>query len=199
LSRLKQNQPKPALEDFLAAADYPENLSVGRSRSDALGAQVAYCAGQACEAMGDAEKAKEYYTKAASQRGGGFMTESRFYRAMAMKKLDRASEAQGIFDDLIKTGKDRLARDEAADFFAKFGERESPQARRPPHYSSAWATWARATPARLHASPRPPSSTSATWARQLLKTIDYRAFLLQHLLEGEWMAEWPELSCSVTP
>ena len=57
------------------------------------------------------------------------MTESRFYRAMALKKLDRDSEAQGIFDDLIKTGKDRLARDEATDFFAKFGERESPQAR----------------------------------------------------------------------
>lgn len=132
LTRLQQNQPKPALADFLAAAEYPENLSVGRSRSgETLSAQVAYYAGQACEAMGDAEKARDYYTKAASQRGGGggFMTESRFYRAMAMKKLDRASEAQGIFDDLIKSGKDRLAREEATDFFAKFGERESPQAR----------------------------------------------------------------------
>ena len=129
LGRLKQNQPKAALEDFLAAAEYPENLSVGRPKSDSLGAQVAYYAARACEAMGDPNQAKQYDTKATTQRGGGFAPESRFYRAMSMKKLGRDSEAQGIFDDLIKTGKDRLTRSEAADFFAKFGERESPQAR----------------------------------------------------------------------
>lgn len=136
LSRLKQNQPKDALKDFLAAAEYPENLSVGRPRNDTLGAQVAYYAARACEAMGDPNQAKQYDTKAAGQgrgqgrRGGGdFAPESRFYRAMAMKKLGRNDDAQKVFDDLIKTGKDRLSQDEAADFFAKFGERESSQAR----------------------------------------------------------------------
>jgi len=172
LSRLKQNQPKPALEDFLAAAEYPENLSVGRSRNDAMGAQIAYYAARACEAMGDAEQAKQYDTKAASGRGGGFMTESRFYRAMALKKLGRDSEAQRVFDDLIKSGQDRLTREEAADFFAKFGERESPQARQASaHYliglgylgkgdtESARAEFAEA--AKLN--------VSHVWARQLLK------------------------------
>jgi tetratricopeptide (TPR) repeat protein len=171
LSRLKQNQPKPALEDFLAAAEYPENLSVGRSRNDALGAQVAYYAGQACEAMGDAEKAKEYYAKAASQRGGGFMAESRFYRAMAMKKLDRDSEAQGIFDDLIKTGKDRLARDEATDFFAKFGERESPQARQASaHYLIGLGYLGKgdANSARTQFATAAKLNVSHAWARQLM-------------------------------
>jgi tetratricopeptide (TPR) repeat protein len=171
LSRLKQNQPKPALADFLAAAEYPENLSVGRSRNDALGAQVAYYAGQACEAMGDAEKAKEYYAKAASQRGGGFMTESRFYRAMAMKKLDRDSEAQGIFDDLIKTGKDRLARDEATDFFAKFGERESPQARQASaHYLIGLGYLGKgdANSARTQFATAAKLNVSHVWARQLM-------------------------------
>jgi tetratricopeptide (TPR) repeat protein len=128
LSRLKQNQPKKALEDFLAAAEYPENLSVGRPKNDSLGSQVAYYAARACEAMGDPNQAKQYDTKAAGQRGGGFVPESRFYRAMSMKKLGRDSEAQGIFDDLIKTGKDRLTGGEATDFFAKFGEQQSRQA-----------------------------------------------------------------------
>jgi len=133
LSRLQQNQPKPALEDFLAAAEYPENLSVGRSRSgETLGAQIAYYAARACEAMGDPNRAKEYDTKAADSRGGGFAPESRFYRAMSMKKLGRDSEAQGIFDELIKSGRDRLAREEAADFFAKFGERNRRKPGRPP-------------------------------------------------------------------
>ncbi len=174
LSRLKQNQPKPALADFLAAAEYPENLSVGRSRSgDALGAQIAYYAGQACEAIGEAEKAKEYYTKAASQRGGGggLMTESRFYRAMALKKLDRASEAQGIFDDLIKTGMDRLARDEAADFFAKFGERESPQARQASaHYLIGLGCLGKgdASNARTEFATAAKLNVSHVWARQFM-------------------------------
>jgi len=172
LGRLKQNQPKPALADFLAAAEYPENLSVGRARNDSLGAQVAYYAGQACAAMGDAEKAKEYYTKATAPQGGGFMPESRFCRAMALKKLDRDGEAQGIFDDLIKSGKDRLARDESTDFFAKFGERESPQARQASaHYliglgylgkgdtNSARAEFA--TAAKLN--------VSHVWAKELMK------------------------------
>jgi len=172
LSRLQQKQPQPALADFLAAAEYPENLSVGRPKNDALGAQVAYYAARACEAMGDAARAKEYDTKAAGQQGGGFMTDSRFYQAMSLKKLGRDSEAQGIFEDLIKTGKDRLAGGEATDFFAKFGERESPQARQASaHYliglgdlgkgdtDSARAEFAQA--AKLN--------VSHVWARELMK------------------------------
>jgi tetratricopeptide (TPR) repeat protein len=133
LSRLRENRPRPALEDFRAAAEYPENLSVGRPKNDSLAPQIAYYTARACEALGDADQARQYDTNAASPRGGGFITESRFYQAMSLKKLGRDTEAQTLFDDLVKTGQDRLTRGEAADFFAKFGERESPQARQ------AWA------------------------------------------------------------
>jgi tetratricopeptide (TPR) repeat protein len=172
LGRLKQNQPKAAFEDFLAAAEYPENLSVGRPRSDSLGAQVAYYAARACEAMGDPNRAKQYDTKAAGQRGGGFIPESRFYRAMSMKKLDRDSEAQGIFDDLVKTGKDRLARGEATDFFAKFGERESPQARQASaHYLIGLGYLGKgdADGARAEFAVAAKLNVSHVWARELMK------------------------------
>jgi len=129
LRRLKNNQPKGALEDFLAAAEYPENLSVGRLRNDPRGAQIAYYTAQAYEAMGDSEQARQFYTKSAEERGsrwGG--SDGRFYQAMAMKKLDRGDEAQGMFDELVQTGKERIARGEGTDFFAKFGEQQTRQA-----------------------------------------------------------------------
>jgi TolA-binding protein len=165
------------LKDFLAAAEYPENLSVGRPKNDSLGAQIAYYAARASEAMGDPNQAKKYDTEAAGQgqgrRGGGdFAPESRFYRAMAMKKLGRDDEAQKIFDDLIKTGKDRLARDEAADFFAKFGERESSQARQASaHYLIGLGHLGKgeAEDARAEFAQAAKLNVSHVWARQLLK------------------------------
>jgi tetratricopeptide (TPR) repeat protein len=172
LSRLKQNQPKLALADFLAAAEYPENLSVGRPRSESLGAQVAYYAARACEALGDPNQAKQYDTKATSARGGGFAPESRFYRALSLKKLGRDSEAQGIFDDLVKTGTDRLAQTEAADFFAKFGERESPQARQASaHYFIGLGRLGQGdtATARAEFAAAAKLNVSHVWARQMLK------------------------------
>ena len=38
---------------FRKAAEYPENLSVGRPKNDPRAPQIAYCAGLACEALGD--------------------------------------------------------------------------------------------------------------------------------------------------
>jgi tetratricopeptide (TPR) repeat protein len=129
LSRLRQGQAKEALADFQAAADYPENLSVGRPKNDGRAAQITYYTGRAYEALGDSEQAKQCYTKCAEQRGRGQGSDGRFYQGMALKKLGRDDEAGRIFDGLIKSGQDRLAGSEAADFFAKFGERETPQAR----------------------------------------------------------------------
>ena len=129
LSRLRRGKAKEALEDFLAAAEYPENLSVGKPKNDSRGPQIAYCTARAYESLGNSEQAKQYFTKSADQKGTWQGSDARFYQAMSMKKLGRDADAQAIFDDLIKTGKDRLSRSEATDFFAKFGEQETPQAR----------------------------------------------------------------------
>jgi tetratricopeptide (TPR) repeat protein len=133
IGRLKAGIAKEALADFLAAAEYPENLSVGKSQNDPRAAQLAYYAGCAYEAMGQAEKAQECFTKAAGgddaggRRGGFRSPDARFYRAMCMKKLGRDDDAAGEFDELIQTGTERLTRGQDADFFAKFGEQQTRQ------------------------------------------------------------------------
>jgi tetratricopeptide (TPR) repeat protein len=94
---------------------------------------LAYYAGCAYEAMGQAEKAQECFTKAAGgddaggRRGGFRSPDARFYRAMCMKKLGRDDDAAGEFDELIQTGTERLTRGQDADFFAKFGEQQTRQ------------------------------------------------------------------------
>ncbi len=127
LARLTAGDAKAALSDFLAAAEYPENLSVGKSQNDPRAAQFAYYAGCAYEAMGQAEKAKERFTNAAERQGGFRSPDARFYRAMCLKKLGRDADAMGEFDELIKTGTERLTRGEDTDFFAKFGEQQTRQ------------------------------------------------------------------------
>lgn len=129
IARLRDNQPQKALEDFLAAAEYPENLSVGRPQNDPRAAQVAYYTARAHEALDDAEKAKSFDEKAASQEGTRWAPESRFYRAMSMRQLGQEEQAKEIFDELVRTGTERIERDEQADFFAKFGEQQARQVR----------------------------------------------------------------------
>lgn len=48
---------------------------------------------------------------------------------MCLKKTGRIPEAENIFDGLIRLGKERLEGEEI-DFFAKFGERITPDDRR---------------------------------------------------------------------
>ncbi len=127
ISRLKADHPKEALADFLAAAEYPENLSVGKPKNDPRAAQFAYYTGCAHEAIGDPVKARLCFVDAVGQQGGFRSPDARFYRALCLKKLDRETEAVADFEELIKTGTERLARGEAADFFAKFGERQTRQ------------------------------------------------------------------------
>jgi len=124
---LKNGKPEQALADFQAASEYPENLSVGRPQYDNRAPQVAYHTATAYEALGDAGKAKEFYTKSAGQRGG--RSEVRFYQGLSHLKLGQKDRADEIFDELIETGKQRLSEKPTEDFFAKFGEGQTPQAR----------------------------------------------------------------------
>jgi tetratricopeptide (TPR) repeat protein len=172
LSRLKQSQPKAALADFLAAAEYPENLSVGRPKNDSLSPQIAYYAARAYEAMGDPNQAKQYDAKAADRRGGRLQSDARFYQAMSLKKLGRDSETQDIFDGLVKDGQERLAQGEDPDFFAKFGERETPQGRQASaHYllGLGYLGKGNTDDARAEFAQAAKLNVSHVWARQLMK------------------------------
>jgi tetratricopeptide (TPR) repeat protein len=129
LRYLRQGKPKDALTDFQAASEYPDNLSVGRPGNDSRAAQVAYYTASAYEALGDSQKAGEFYRKAADQKGTGGWPEARFYQGLSLVKLGQKSRADEIFDDLVKTGKQRLSGMATEDFFAKFGGGQTAAAR----------------------------------------------------------------------
>jgi len=130
LELMNRKNYREALGHFEKASDYPENLSVGRPKNDRRAAEVAYYIGSAHEALGDVEKAKGYYRQGAEQQGIFQWQEARFYQGLCLKKVGRDSEAASNFDRLIETGRKRLAEDESSDFFAKFGEQETGQARK---------------------------------------------------------------------
>ncbi len=175
LSRLRQGQAKEALEDFRAAGEYPENLSVGRPKNDPRASQMAYYRARAYESLGDGERAKECYTQAADQKGRFRGSETRFCQAMSLKKLGRDTEAQTIFDELVRTGKERLSGAEAADFFAKFGERQTPQARQASaHFTIGLGYLGKGDidAARSEFAEAAKLNVSHVWAKELMKETD---------------------------
>jgi len=119
-----------ALKDFLAASEYPENLSVGRPKNDRRAPQVAYYIGTAYEALGDAKKAGELYQKSADQKGTSGRPETRFYQGLSYGKLGQKKPANKIFDELINSAKEKLSQKAEIDFFAKFGEQQTEDARK---------------------------------------------------------------------
>ena len=130
LSYLKDRQFDKALSDFQKASEYPENLSVGRPKNDRRAPQVAYYTGTAYEALGDKEKATEFYKKAADQRVSSRWSEGRFYQGLCFSKLGQKDKAEKIFDELIDNAKKELSQEAPVDVFAKFGQQQTEQARK---------------------------------------------------------------------
>lgn len=126
-TRLKAGEAGNALKDFQAALEFPENLEVGRARRSPRNAQIQYLIGVAQTALGDSASATAAFEKAAAGRGGG--SESDYFRGLAMRKLGRQADAKPLFERLIKAGEGQLARGEPADYFAKFGEKQSDRVR----------------------------------------------------------------------
>ncbi len=125
LTVLKQGNAEQALEHFQKASEYPENLSVGRPKNDPRAPEIAYRTGRAYEALKEADKAQQCYRESAEQEDTERWPETRFYQALSMVKLGQTEEADKIFQQLIKQGKEQLAAQDSTDFFAKFGQQAS--------------------------------------------------------------------------
>jgi tetratricopeptide (TPR) repeat protein len=130
LSYFKNKRFKKALSDFHKASEYPENLSVGRPKNDRRAPQVAYYTGTAYKALGDKEKASEFYKKAADQRVSSRWSEARFYQGLCFSELGQRYKAEKIFDELIDNAKKELLHEAAVDVFAKFGRQQTEEARK---------------------------------------------------------------------
>lgn len=132
LKYIHENNNQQALDDFLAADKYPENHQLGRDPDYERNPQIYYFIGLGYEKKGDSDSAEDYYEKAAEL--SGIPVEYQFYQARALEKLGRKEKAEEIFLNLTKEGKKRLEQGDEVDFFAKFGEEQTPEERK----SVAW-------------------------------------------------------------
>ena len=128
-----------ALADYQAALEIPVNLQGASGDVSGRKGEISYWMGNAYEAMGDAEKARRFWTDASSapdskaagagENGpgthgppggrasiGGLASGVRveqaalYYRAMALMKLGEKDRARTIFEQLVDTGAKALAK-----------------------------------------------------------------------------------------
>jgi len=114
---------KQALDDYLAALEYPENLEVGRPEHPARDAEVYYYLGTAYDALADKARARAYFEKMVAEKSD--RPESRYFQGLALRKLGQAAPATQMFDGLLKAGRQELDAPSDSDYFSKFGERRS--------------------------------------------------------------------------
>jgi tetratricopeptide (TPR) repeat protein len=115
---------REALEHMQAAGEFPSYMMVAKPYRGGRSAEVYYFTGTVYEAMGKKKMAADCYRSCVSERQNLSLDENHYYRAMGLEKLGRHEEARQIFDGLVALGERRLQSTEA-DFFAKFGERET--------------------------------------------------------------------------
>ncbi len=115
---------RKALEDFIAAGEFPANMMVAKPYRGGRSGEVYYYIGTGYEALGKNKEAKEQYHLCIDKRLNNELSDNHYYKALALDKLGRDKEALEIFDGLISLGNKRINSSEV-DFFAKFGERQT--------------------------------------------------------------------------
>jgi tetratricopeptide (TPR) repeat protein len=130
--RLSAGRAREALADFQRATQIPDNLPAGGRGGGDRSAEAAYFTGTAYQALGDAEHAREAWTRAATPantggRGGrgpraaAMSAAPSYYRALALQKLGRDDEARSILQELAKSSAENGARPAAAHYAAGLG------------------------------------------------------------------------------
>jgi tetratricopeptide (TPR) repeat protein len=134
LELLKAKEYDKALKYMEEAATFPLNMEAAEDFAGGRTCEVFYRTGTVYEAMGNKDKAKEYYEKAVAERQYYDELEvSHYFRGQALKKLGKTAEAEKLFDGLIKQEEADLRNIETStglSFFAKFGERDTPEVRK---------------------------------------------------------------------
>ena len=120
---VERKRYRRALESFMNALSYPENLDAGPPSSGPGSPKVFFHIGLAHELLENGAEAAGSYGKAAEFRPG--FSEQAYYQGMALMKLGRDSEAVGQFVDLVRRARESLETAPAMDFFEKFGDRQS--------------------------------------------------------------------------
>lgn len=121
---MKEGKYQQALEQFLAAM----KREAEDERAGARDPQINYFTGLAYDALGDKVKAKSYFEKSVGQelRRAGMIS---YYQGLSLQKLGNRQKSDEIFHKLIDEGTQMLESSAEPDFFAKFGERSTGNAR----------------------------------------------------------------------
>ncbi|MEX0987057.1 MAG: DUF5107 domain-containing protein [Bacteroidales bacterium] len=123
--QLQAGNFEESLMHMSAAGEFPAYMMVAKPYRGGRSGQVHYYTGLVYEAMGKKKQAMEQYQLCVGERLNPGLNENHYFRAEGLRKLGFEQEAAGIFEGLIALGKSRLESTQA-DFFAKFGERETP-------------------------------------------------------------------------
>ena len=120
---LAAGKSKAALGDFETALTYPANFDVGAPSGGGGSAKIYYYIGIVNESAGDRTAGTRAFERAAALRPG--WSEDSYFLGLALRKLGREAEAVRTFRELAGFASDRLKAAPKADFFEKFGERQS--------------------------------------------------------------------------
>jgi tetratricopeptide (TPR) repeat protein len=126
LRLLDQGSARQALEQFHAAAAYPENLSQESPRNERRMGQIDYCRALAEAELGEVETATKRLRDVVDGQGAS-RPENRFYRAMALRLLGRENHAAEQAAALVESATKAMNDAGQADVFAKFGEQRTRQ------------------------------------------------------------------------
>lgn len=113
--------------EYFEKAQVPD-VETNESRSANRNIQVDYFIGMAQDALGNQAKAKSFYNLSAnrSSRAVNYLD---YYKALCNLKIGDKKKATDIFNSLISAGEQRIKQKPEVDFFSKFGENESENAR----------------------------------------------------------------------
>ncbi|MBL7110760.1 MAG: DUF5107 domain-containing protein [Bacteroidales bacterium] len=125
LENIDAGQYEQALYHYSEALKFPKNMMVAEPYRGGRLCEVYYRMGTIYELLDEPGKAKEAYENAAARKLHSQLSDSYFFRARALQELGREEEAQEIYDGLISLGIRQLESPEL-DFFAKFGEQQTP-------------------------------------------------------------------------
>ncbi len=112
---LKAGSAEVALKHFAAASHYPENLGEAKHLLT-LETHLDYFSGIALQDLGRGDEAAARWEKAAQAHTGN--SEMAYYKALALRKLARESEAVSVLNELLAFALDQLNAVPKIDYFA---------------------------------------------------------------------------------
>lgn len=134
ISFLDKKQYSKALASLKQATTYPENLEVGNSGNQVRNMRIKYYMALAYSGLKQNDMASEYLNWVAQFETSEVESEFKFYKAMALKKLNKTEEANAIFIQIRNDANEQHNSAGETDFFAKFGDQVGKESRSASNY-----------------------------------------------------------------